>query len=64
MEDKLEKMGVFKALKPLLYQSCLTSKGIYNLIRFFKQVQCRQSWQILLEAELVAQPPLEVAGAF
>lgn len=37
MEDKLEKIRVFKALKPLLNQSCLTSKGIYNLIRFFKQ---------------------------
>jgi len=37
MEDKLEKVGGFKALKPLLNQSCLTSKGIYNVIRFFKQ---------------------------
>lgn len=37
MEDRLEKIGVFKALKPLLYQSCLTSKGICNLIKFFKQ---------------------------
>lgn len=37
MEDKLEKIRVFKALKPLLNQSCLTSKGIYKLIRFFKQ---------------------------
>lgn len=37
MEDKLEKIWVFKALKPCLNQSCLTSKGIYNLIRLFKQ---------------------------
>lgn len=37
MEDKLEKIGFFKALKPLLNQSCLTSKGTHNLIRFFKQ---------------------------
>lgn len=37
MEDKLEKIGFFKALKPFLNQSCLTSKGTYNLIRFFKQ---------------------------
>lgn len=37
MKDKLEKIGFFKALKPLLNQSSLTSKGIYNFIRFFKQ---------------------------
>lgn len=60
MKDKLEKIEFFKALQPLLNQSCLTSKGIYNLIRFFKQCTMLTKLAAIIKAELVAQPALEV----